>query len=149
MLTPTTTERVPRHTGARVNREIEAEARERVRRFDRHRDGISRRLAELDREWDIERVLETNASSLALAGIVLGATIDRRWLALPGLVTAFLLQHAVQGWCPPVPILRRLGFRTASEIERERHALKAVRGDYAGVERLEHAAETAFEAAGP
>jgi hypothetical protein len=30
---------------------------------------------------------------------------------LPALVTAFLFQHAVQGWCPPVPILRRLGFR--------------------------------------
>jgi len=45
-------------------------------------------------------------------------------------VTAFLLQHAVQGWCPPLPVLRRLGFRTAREIEVERNALKALRGDF-------------------
>ncbi len=35
-----------------------------------------------------------------------------------------------QGWCPPVPILRRLGFRTSFEIEQERQALKLIRGDY-------------------
>jgi hypothetical protein len=41
-----------------------------------------------------------------------------------------------------VPILRRLGFRTAHEIERERQALKALRGDYAGVQ----SADAAFNA---
>jgi hypothetical protein len=29
-----------------------------------------------------------------------------------------------------VPLFRRLGIRTQSEIELERHALKALRGDY-------------------
>ena len=53
-----------------------------------------------------------------------------RWLALPALVTGFLFQHAVQGWCPPLPILRRLGVRTAREIELERVALKMLRGDF-------------------
>jgi hypothetical protein len=51
---------------------------------------------------------------------------------LPALVSGFLFQHAVQGWCPPVPVLRRLGFRTAYEIEEERRALKALRGDFEG-----------------
>jgi hypothetical protein len=50
--------------------------------------------------------------------------VDRRFLALPAAVLGFLLQHAVQGWCPPVPVLRRLGFRTQTEIEDERHALE-------------------------
>ena len=45
-------------------------------------------------------------------------------------MTGFLFQHAVQGWCPPIPILRRLGFRTSYEIEEERAALKALRGDF-------------------
>ena len=36
----------------------------------------------------------------------------------------FLLQHALQGWCPPVPILRRQGFRTRHEIDAERQALR-------------------------
>jgi hypothetical protein len=40
-------------------------------------------------------------------------------------VGTFLLQHALQGWCPPVPILRRLGYRTAREIFEERLALLA------------------------
>ena len=88
------------------------------------------RLRELKQEWDIERAIEANASALALTGTALGATQDRRWLILPVLVTAFLFQHAIQGWCPPVPILRRLGFRTAHEIEQERTALMALRGDF-------------------
>jgi hypothetical protein len=61
---------------------------------------------------------------------VLAAGHDRRWLVLPGLVSAFLLQHAIQGWCPPVPVLRKLGFRTSYEIEEERRALKALKGDF-------------------
>ena len=49
---------------------------------------------------------------------------------LPALVTAFLFQHAIQGWCPPLPILRRMGYRTMREIDIERTALKALRGDF-------------------
>jgi hypothetical protein len=96
----------------------------------RTQSGIERRLGELDEEWDIERVLEANAASVALAGTVLAATVHKRWLMLPALVGGFLLQHATHGWCPPVPALRRLGYRTAREIETERIALKALRGDF-------------------
>jgi len=95
-----------------------------------HREGIDRRLCELDREWDIERLLEMNAAALAFIGIVLGTVGDRRWLRLSAAVTVFLFQHAIQGWCPPIPILRRLGVRTSREIEVERIALKALRGDF-------------------
>lgn len=98
-------------------------------------DEIARHLAELDREWDVERVLQTNASVLALAGLALGAGVDRRWLALPTAVFGFFLQHALQGWCPPIPIFRRMGVRTRREINRERYALKALRGDFDGVSR--------------
>ncbi len=50
--------------------------------------------------------------------------------ALPAIVTGFLFQHAIQGWCPPLPVLRRRGFRTAEEINQERYALKALGGDF-------------------
>jgi hypothetical protein len=93
-------------------------------------DAITRRLKELDHEWDTERTLEANAATLSLAGCVLAATVDRRWIALPIAVTGFLLQHAVQGWCPPLPVLRRMGYRTMREIDEERMALKALRGDF-------------------
>jgi hypothetical protein len=60
----------------------------------------------------------------------MGIARDRRFLAIPLVVQAFFLQHALQGWCPPLPILRRLGVRTAAEIDEERYALKALRGDF-------------------
>ncbi|GAA1683384.1 hypothetical protein AB0333_16595 [Citricoccus sp. NPDC079358] len=91
---------------------------------------ISVRIDELEREWDIERVLELNASSLAFVGTVLGATVSRKWLLLPGVVLPFLFQHAIQGWCPPVFLFRRLRVRTRKEIELEKYALKALRGDF-------------------
>jgi hypothetical protein len=95
-----------------------------------HPAAIGQRLQELDAEWDIERVLETNASTLALIGLGLGTFVNRKFYLLPALVTGFLLQHALQGWCPPVPLFRRLRVRTQSEIELERYALKALRGDF-------------------
>lgn len=127
---PTTSERVPQATDEEINRQIQRETRARVRECAIEPGYIDGRLRELDAEWDIERVLETNASIAAFAGVFLGATVSRRWLALPALVTAFLFQHAVQGWCPPVPLLRRAGFRTSREIELERVALKVLRGDF-------------------
>jgi hypothetical protein len=134
---PSTTERVSGNTSAEVNQAIRRQTEANIAYFAQHPDEIPARLDELDREWDIERVLETQASSLVLAGTALGATVDKRFLLLPAVVAAFLLQHALQGWCPPVPVLRRLGVRTASEIEAERYALKAARGDFRnGVDKI-------------
>ncbi len=140
----TTRHRVPAHSPADANRRIRREIEASVAYFHAHIDEIPQRLRELDQEWDIERAIEANASILALAGIGLAAGHDRRWLALPGLVSAFLLQHAVQGWCPPVPVLRWFGFRTAYEIEEERRALKALRGDFA---RATESSRAALQAA--
>ncbi len=125
-----TRNRVPTHSPKDATARIRRELASNVAYFSSHREDIPERLRELDREWDIERAIEANASALAFAGIALAATHDRRWLVLPGLVSAFLFQHAIQGWCPPVPILRKLGFRTSYEIEEERRALKALRGDF-------------------
>jgi hypothetical protein len=126
-----TTNRVAAHTPMAINERIRCRTEDNIAYFAEHPEEIDERLDELDREWDVERVLETNASALALTGVILGATTDRRFLIVPAAVTAFLLQHALQGWCPPIPILRRLGVRTASEIAEERYALKHLRGDFA------------------
>lgn len=132
MRLPATTERVRDRTRAVHNRKIRQRFEDRIRHYAAHRDEIPQRLRELDREWDIERTLETNAASLAFLGVLLGL-VNPWFLLIPAAVTAFLLQHALQGWCPPVNLFRRLGRRTQTEIEAERHALKALRGDYAGV----------------
>lgn len=141
-------QRVARQTAEAVNLRIRRETEMRLAYFAAHPAEIGARLRELDREWDIERALQANASSLAFVGIGLGTTGDRRWLALPALVTAFLFQHAVQGWCPPLPLMRRLGFRTAREIEQERYGLKALRGDFDRLERATNKLDGVLQALG-
>jgi hypothetical protein len=91
---------------------------------------LDRRIAQLEQEWDVERTLEANAGTLALTGAVLGTTVNRKWFGLTGVVLGFLFQHATSGWCPPLPVLRKLGVRTQAEIDQEKFALKAVRGDF-------------------
>jgi len=99
-------------------------------------DLISRRIRELDQEWDIERWLEANASSIALSGMLLGLTVNRKWFLLPTVVLPLLLLHATQGWCPPVPVLRRFRVRTRREIDAEKYALKILRGDFDGIPNI-------------
>jgi len=135
---PPTTSRVPEHTSDHVNARILHETEINIAYFaGAGREAIDRRLAELDREWDIERTLETNAASISLLGLALGVTVNRKWLFLPAAVAGFLLQHALQGWCPPVAIFRRRGVRTSAEISYERYALKALRGDFDDLSKQE------------
>jgi len=128
---PATTERVPLHTPGHINEQIRRQTEKNIAHYAAAgREAIERRLQELDQEWDIERTLEANAATVSLIGSGLGFFVDRRFFMLPALVAGFLLQHAVQGWCPPVPFFRRRGFRTEAEIDYERYALKALRGDF-------------------
>lgn len=124
--------RVELNTDQEINERIHRELEARVYYYAQRPSEIESRLRELDQEWDIERVLETNAGILSLLGVTLGA-LRGRWFILPGVVAAFLVQHAVEGWCPPVPVFRRLGIRTTREINHERFALKALRGDFVSV----------------
>ncbi|HWA86185.1 MAG TPA: YgaP-like transmembrane domain [Opitutus sp.] len=91
---------------------------------------ISERIGALDAEWDIERVLEANAATVMLAGALSAAAGRRRGILLGGVVAGFLLMNALQGWCPPLTLLRRLGVRTRREIEREKFVLRFLRGDF-------------------
>jgi hypothetical protein len=123
--------RVEHHTDPIINERIRARTDEELARLEASEPAeFALRLDQLNREWDIERMLQVNASALVLLGVALGVIVDRRFLVLPAAVLAFFAQHALQGWCPPVPLLRRLGVRTAREIERERYAIKALRGDF-------------------
>ena len=90
---------------------------------------IRLRLQELDREWTVDRALMLN---FAVAGAAAGALALRSLrrsgrLGLGGLLLraqlGFLAYHAIRRWCPPLPFLRRLGFRSDQEISAERVAL--------------------------
>jgi hypothetical protein len=123
--------RTPQSTADEINRRIRRQTEENIARVvAAGRDAIEQRLAELEHEWDIDRTLEANAAAFALIGCALGAGVDRRFFALPAIVAGFLLQHALQGWCPPLPLFRRMGIRTAAEIDFERYSLQALRGDF-------------------
>ena len=131
-----TKDRVRAQTASHINDEIDQRTRRRLLRASGAPPAaISRLIADLDEEWDIERWLETNASLLALSGTLLGIFVNKKFLAIPCLVLPFLLQHAIQGWCPPVPLFRRKGIRTRREIDAEKYALKALRGDFVAVKR--------------
>ncbi|GGY79047.1 hypothetical protein GCM10011613_24790 [Cellvibrio zantedeschiae] len=104
MQLPQTNRRVSENTSPSVNAKIQQEIAKSVQFYRVNPQLISERLDELDNEWDIERVLETNASSLIVASSLLGVVASRKFFAVPFVVGAFLLQHALQGWCPPLPI---------------------------------------------
>jgi hypothetical protein len=94
---------------------------------------VPERLAELEREWDFDRVLEAEAALMGLTALGLGVFMDRRLLVAAGVVSSMVTLHGTAGWYPLLPLFRRLGVRTRAEIDRERYALKALRGDFSAV----------------
>ncbi len=129
-----TVERVSRNTANQVNEAIHRQAEQNVARCTAAGPtAINGRLGELDQEWDVERTLQTNFAIVTLLGIALGELVDHRWHLFSALASGLMVQHALQGWCPPVPVFRRLGYRTVSEIDHERYGLKVRRGDFENV----------------
>lgn len=37
---------------------------------------------------------------------------------------------SIQDWCPPLPVLRKLGYRSRKEIDAEKCVFKALLGDF-------------------
>ncbi len=126
-----TGDRVRAHTSEEIQAGIDREASRRVEHLaGASEQQLTARLDELSREWDVERALEVNASTLILVSATIAAVKTRSgWFLLPAVVAAFLLQHGLRGWCPPLPLLRRLGFRSLREIDAERTADRLLRGD--------------------
>lgn len=129
-------DRVRDHSAQVVNRRVVRDIDANLERCQRDgRDAVISRLAELDHEWDIDRVLMANFALLGGAAYAIGLDryihrpawgLGRRrrgWLYVFGAQLGFLFMHAAVGWCPPAVVLRRLGVRTKAEIEAERSLL--------------------------
>lgn len=128
---PPTTKRVKLNTDDKINKNIMDKTIESIEQYkDADEETLTDRLRVLNKEWNTERVLEANASTLILLSTILGLRKNHNWFILTKLVSFFLLQHAVQGWCPPLPVIRRLGIRTPEEISNEKTAIKYLRGDF-------------------
>lgn len=118
-------DRVRNLTAENVNRKIDRETRRELMGTEHMgQDEIRRRLGELDREWDIDRVLMLNFSIFVFAQL-LAARKNKKWLWGPLIQTPFLFMHATLGWCPPSLWFRPMGFRTRFEIQAEKEALLA------------------------
>lgn len=123
-LSPLSNDRVRRHTPSWVNDRIDRQTRALVEDTVRSgRDTIVARLQELDREWDVDRALMANFAIVGALSSELGRRVHRGWTYFFRAQLGFLLMHAALGWCPPLPVFRRLGFRTAKEIAEERRTL--------------------------
>jgi len=95
---PPTTSRVEANTPESLNIEIEENTiRDLARLMHDGPKAISKRLEELDREWDIERALEANAATASLIGLGLGFKADRRWFVLPVVVAGFSFNTLFKG----------------------------------------------------
>lgn len=127
-------DRVREHTAPRVNERIDQLTRASIAELtERGPEAISRRLAELDEEWDVDRALMVNFAVAGAATFTTGLTRyitsspfgpkRKGFLYFFGAQLGFLLLHGLAGWCPPASVFRRLGFRTQREIELERAAL--------------------------
>jgi hypothetical protein len=91
---------------------------------------IRARLGQLDREWTIDRALMLNFAIIGgIASMRAMGNMRRRgwpggWGALFVTQLGFLAYHALKRWCPPMPVFRRLGFRSDREIAEERVVLE-------------------------
>lgn len=122
-------DRVRAHTAPHVNQRIENTTRGSVERYrGAEPERILARLSELEREWDIDRALMATFAVLGGTTFNLGRFVHRRWFDLFQVQLGFLFLHAVVGWCPPTSVLRRMGYRTHSEIEAEKTALRELLG---------------------
>lgn len=123
-------DRIRKVTDESFNNYVNEKLARKIKLFsNRSPEEISREIDKLDKEWDIERVLQLTTAGFSLISLLAG-TKNRRWLFFSGAFAAFLAQHAIGGWAPPVPLLRSFGIRTRQEIDKEKYALKAIRGDF-------------------
>lgn len=125
----TAADRIRFHTSEASNRRIDRETRGAIAQATRSPAALVTRLEELDREWTVDRAVMLNFGiTSAITGYLAMRDLRRTgqiggWAALFFAQLGFLINHAVRGWCPPLPILRRLGFRSGQEISAERVAL--------------------------
>jgi hypothetical protein len=120
----TKVDRVRAHTAPVVNARIDQATEGAVESASREgHDGLLLRQAQLDREWDVDRALMANFAILGGVTYALGEAAHPAWRWFFRAQLGFLLWHAAVGWCPPVAVFRRLGFRTVREIEVERQEI--------------------------
>lgn len=91
---------------------------------------IDDRLAELDREWTAGRVTKATIGVLLVVGFALTALLNPWWLILPAIGGVSLLQYLFTQTLWLGKVVHEMGYRTGFEVDQEKIALKALRGDF-------------------
>ena len=116
-------DRIRQHSDARLNQAIDQAMESRVKSLGEGTpDAIRQRLSALEKEWDVDQIIEGKTAAMVNLGLAI-STKNRRGYWLAGMGFASLLSHSLWGWSPALPVLRRLGFRSRREIDREKFAL--------------------------
>jgi hypothetical protein len=132
---PPTNKRVALNTNPTTNKSIRNNTLRRINIFKNCSDKIlSDNVDNLNHEWDVERALEVSAASVILGSTIMGLKTNKKyWFMISGTASLFLMQHSLQGWCPPVPLVRRLGIRTSEEINNEKIVYKLLKNDFENI----------------
>lgn len=129
---PTTTQRVATYTNPEINEMIRNNTLENLLCLeDAEAEELTRQIRRLNSEWDMERFVEAKAAMCVMGCSLFGIAKNKYWSFLTLIAATFLLQHALLGWCPSAPLLRKVGIRTAEEINQEKIVLKMLRKDFA------------------
>lgn len=91
---------------------------------------ISDRLDQLDREWSAGRMTKATIGVLIVAGLGLTALAGPWWLILPAFGGFFLLQYLFSRTSWLGAMFQEMGFRSGADIDHEKFALRALRGDF-------------------
>ena len=91
---------------------------------------IETRLARLDREWSVGQMAKATTGALILAGLALTMYVNPWFALVPALAGLALLQYLMFRRNLLTDLFAGLGYRFGVDIEHERIALKALRGDF-------------------
>ncbi|MEO6095927.1 MAG: hypothetical protein ABIW76_09655 [Fibrobacteria bacterium] len=94
------------------------------------REALAERIQALEDEWDLEKTGAVLLSGAGVLGLVLGLIGSPRWRLLAWATVPLLFLHGRGKWKSAEGLLRPMGFRARREIQEEKYALKAMRGDY-------------------
>jgi hypothetical protein len=94
------------------------------------REALDERIQALEDEWDLEKAGAVLLSGAGVLGLVMGLIGSRHWRLLAWAAVPLLFLHGRGQWKSAEGLLRPLGFRPRRDIQEEKYALKAMRGDY-------------------
>ena len=92
---------------------------------------ITERLDSLESEWTAGRAAKATAGVLIVGGMALSLTLSLMWLVLPIVGGAVMLQYLFSRTSLIGEMFHSFGLRSGAEIEREKMALRVLRGDFA------------------